>query len=189
MTHAWPNFANFRILLHKPRNSRYRFDNHLSSLAQASPAPTLSRKPSSVPYSRLTHASVADMAGVNDMYQYSMPWFVNLFVKSIDDSEKSDDIPTRLKTLADWFTYSLYENICRSLFEAHKLLFSFSVTIKILQGDKKIDPEEWRFFLSGSSGSRVEAANPDPSWITSAVWTQITSLSWPRQTDERGRLQ
>ena len=33
------------------------------------------------------------------MYQYSMPWFVNLFVKSIDESEKSDEIPTRLATL------------------------------------------------------------------------------------------
>ena len=26
---------------------------------------------------------VADMGSVNEMYQYSMPWFVNLYVKSI----------------------------------------------------------------------------------------------------------
>ena len=95
---------------------------------------------------------VADMAVVNDMYQYSMPWFVNLFVKSIDESEKSDDIPTRLKTLADWFTYSLYENICRSLFEAHKLLFSFTVCIKIMQGQGRIDP------TSGASSSAARRA-------------------------------
>merc|ERR1719313_1452851 len=37
---------------------------------------------------------VADMATVTSMYQYSMPWFVNLYIKSIEDSEKSDDVPT-----------------------------------------------------------------------------------------------
>jgi dynein heavy chain len=120
---------------------------------------------------------VADMGSVNDMYQYSMPWFVNLYVKSIEDSEKSDDIPTRLKTLADWFTYSLYENICRSLFEAHKLLFSFTVCIKIMQGQGRIDPDEWRFFLSGSSGGVENVANPAPEWLTSQVWTPLCSLS------------
>jgi dynein heavy chain len=120
---------------------------------------------------------VADMGNVDPMYQYSMPWFVNLFVKAIEDSAKADDIAQRLVILGDFFTYLLYENICRSLFEAHKLLFSFIVAIKILQGDGKINADEWRFFLSGSSGSKVEAANPDFSWITSAVWGAITSLA------------
>eukprot|EP00965_Chrysotila_dentata_P092804 3064457-Pleurochrysis_carterae.AAC.1 len=120
---------------------------------------------------------VADMASVDPMYQYSMPWFVNLFMRAIDDSEKSEDIEERLKTLSDFFTCSLYENICRSLFEAHKLLFSFCVAIKILQGDGKINADEWRFFLSGSSGSKVDEPNPDESWLTAAVWGSLTSLA------------
>ena len=45
---------------------------------------------------------VADMGSVNDMYQYSMPWFVQLFVKAIEDSEKTDVITDRLKILADF---------------------------------------------------------------------------------------
>ena len=119
---------------------------------------------------------VADMASVDPMYQYSMPWFVNLYTKSIEDSEKSEDIPSRLKLLADYFTYSLYENICRSLFEAHKLLFSFIVCIKILQGQGNIDGEEWRFFLSGSSGATDEVVNPAPTWLTAQIWTPLCSL-------------
>ena len=49
----------------------------------------------------------------------------------------------------NYFTYSLYENVCRSLFEKHKLLFSFVLTIKIMQGDNKVDINEWRYLLSG----------------------------------------
>jgi len=120
---------------------------------------------------------VADMGSVDPMYQYSMPWFVNLFVKAIENSEKSEDISERLVILGDFFTYLLYENICRSLFEAHKLLFSFCVAVKILQGDGRINAEEWRFFLSGSSGSQVDALNPDPDWITSAMWRGVASLA------------
>lgn len=111
------------------------------------------------------------------MYQYSMPWFVQLFVKAIEDSEKADVLADRLKILADFFTYLLYENICRSLFEAHKMLFSFTVCIKIMQGQKLIDPDEWRFFLSGSSGSAVPSPNPSRDWITERVWGAITLLA------------
>ena len=82
--------------------------------------------------------------------------------------------PTQL--LADWFTYSLYENICRSLFEAHKLLFSFTVCIKIMQGQGKIDSDEWRFFLSSSSGAVDSVPNPAPTWLTAQVWTPLCSL-------------
>jgi len=118
---------------------------------------------------------VADMGKVNDMYQYSMPWFVNLYIKSIEDSEPSEDIPTRLSNLADWFTYSLYENICRSLFEAHKLLYSFTVCIRIMQGQGKIDSDEWRFFLSASSGAVDDVPNPAP-WLNPQIWTPLCSL-------------
>ncbi|CAM9695256.1 unnamed protein product, partial [Sphacelaria rigidula] len=67
------------------------------------------------------------------MYQYALPWFNTLFCKSIGLTPPAPDLEGRLQNLCDCFTAAVYVNVCRSLFETHKLLFSFLLAIKILQ--------------------------------------------------------
>jgi dynein heavy chain, axonemal len=103
------------------------------------------------------------------MYQYSLQWFVRLFVMSVENSPPSKELQERLETMNSYFTFSLYENVCRSLFEKHKLLFSFVLTIKIRQGDNKINTREWRYLLSGPSGDIAIPPNPT-KWIPDNQW-------------------
>ena len=124
----------------------------------------------------ILYFTIADLAMIDPMYQYSLQWFVNLFVGAIEQAPPSDDLNVRLTTLNDYFTKSLYENVCRSLFETHKTLFSFLLTVRILQGDSKIDMVEWRFLVAGAATSK-QVVNPDPSWVTDAVWSSLLSLS------------
>jgi len=53
--------------------------------------------------------------------------------------------------LIDDVTKSFYLNICRGLFEVDKLLYSFLNASSILKRADKISPEEWNFFLRGST--------------------------------------
>ena len=69
----------------------------------------------------------------------------------VENSAPSADHETRLHNLNTYFTYSLYENICRSLFEVHKLLFSLLLTNKILSSRGEMDQDEWRFLLTGTT--------------------------------------
>jgi len=82
------------------------------------------------------------MCNIEPMYQYSLPWFTDLFIFSIAHSEKSNVLETRLKFLAEHFMYNLYCNICRSLFEKDKILFSFVMAIKLESSKGHVDLEE-----------------------------------------------
>ena len=92
---------------------------------------------------------ITDLANIDPMYQYSLTFFVFLFTTAIQNSEPSEDIEERLNNLNDEFLYSLYRNICRSLFEKDKLIFSFLLNIKLMELSGELDAEESRFFLTG----------------------------------------
>jgi len=58
---------------------------------------------------------------------------VNIFVDAITNSDKNDELAVRLLNIKNEFLYSLYCNVCISLFEKDKLLFSFSMAIKLIE--------------------------------------------------------
>jgi dynein heavy chain len=129
-------------------------------------------------YSSVLFFCIAELASIEPMYQYSLPWYINLFVNSISLSEKSSDLETRLLNLRTHFTDSLYCNVCRSLFEKDKLVFSFLLTTSIMRGENKLDSDEWRFLITGGIGvSKDATANPAESWISEKAWMEISRLS------------
>lgn len=111
------------------------------------------------------------------MYQYSLTWFINLYIQSIANSTKSSDLQERIQNLNDHFTLSIYNNVCRSLFEKDKLLFSFILCIGILKGKGEVDEDTWRFLLTGGVALENPHPNPFPQWLSDKSWGEIVRVS------------
>ncbi|KXZ54227.1 hypothetical protein GPECTOR_5g319 [Gonium pectorale] len=121
--------------------------------------------------------AISDLAAVDPMYQYSLGWFISLFVRAIDEAPRAATVEQRGDSLNETFTYSLYVNVCRSLFEKHKLMFSLLLATKILQNQGRIDAREWRFLLAGPTSSEITQPNPAPDWLTDKAWNELINLS------------
>lgn len=118
-----------------------------------------------------------DLSNIDPMYQYSLEWYVRIFLGSIASAEQSDDLEQRIVNINEYFTFSLYSNVCRSLFEKHKLLFSFLLCARILQNDNKIDMDEWHHLIAGGAVTAKQLPNPAPDWISERMWMDLLTLT------------
>ena len=143
-------------------------------------------KPVAFRVSRLFFVLV-QMMNVDPMYQYSLDFYKMIYERALDNgnSIEKGKRNEKVKFFIKEFTSLLYENICRSLFEEHKLLFSMLMLFKIIEktvdDPSKIllDARDVRFMMVG--GSRVEMSRPNPTgeggWMTDKMWASILQIS------------
>ncbi|KAI8915474.1 dynein heavy chain and region D6 of dynein motor-domain-containing protein [Powellomyces hirtus] len=119
-----------------------------------------------------------DLATVDPMYQFSLDAYTELFDKSISKSKRAEDLLERIGNLNDYHTYAVFKNTCRGLFESHKLLFVFQMTIKIMAAAGKLAKEEYDFLLRGGQVLDRDRQLPNPysEWVNESAWDDITEL-------------
>ena len=124
---------------------------------------------------------VSSLANVEPMYQYSLPCFIMLFENSIKNAEKHEVLHDRISALNDYFTFSIYNQVCRSLFEKDKLLFAFALCISIYGHNLgEISLDEFRFLITGGveiSSGFVEDLEKKPAWLSAKPWIEYVKLS------------
>lgn len=125
---------------------------------------------------------LADLMNVDPMYQYSLKFFCMIYERALDRADGKVDKNERSKRrdfFIKKFTSLLYKNVCRSLFEKDKLLFSFLMCMKIMEEQNMLDVVETRFLMTGATSVEMPRANPsgDNGWLSDKAWVSILELA------------
>eukprot|EP01116_Phalansterium_solitarium_P020979 TRINITY_DN6371_c0_g2_i1.p1 TRINITY_DN6371_c0_g2~~TRINITY_DN6371_c0_g2_i1.p1 ORF type:complete len:1126 (-),score=417.17 TRINITY_DN6371_c0_g2_i1:326-3703(-) len=145
---------------------------------------------------------MADLQVLDPMYQFSLQWFIQLFTSAMlksrpsnyaADPEKQDqhwqtadaEVARRVASLSLFFTEQFYWNVCRAMFQPHKLLFGLSIGLRIQEMSSPIDPAELSMFVNAdipSSGSTLPslatpAQTEPPGWLSHSSWRMLDTLS------------
>ncbi|XP_075210784.1 dynein heavy chain 3, axonemal [Lycorma delicatula] len=140
-------------------------------------------------HSAVLFLCLAELTNIDPMYQYSLVWFIHLYYQSILNSPKSNVLELRLEYLNDYFTYSIYRNVCRSLFEKDKLAFSFILCIGIQAARKEINSDLLAFLLTGGVALDNPYPNPAPSWLSDKSWSEaVRASNLPRLSELRNSI-
>jgi dynein heavy chain len=105
---------------------------------------------------------IADLAGIDPMYQYSLGYIKRLFNKAIEISKKSNVLEERLDILIDNITRMIFTNVSRGLFEAHKIIFSFLIITSINRNSRKVKEMHWNLLLRGAGPITPEELKARP---------------------------
>jgi dynein heavy chain len=116
---------------------------------------------------------IQDLCQIDPMYQYSLPFFTNLFVNAIQEAPLAEELEERADNLNSEFLSSLYRNICRSLFEKDKMIFSFLLAIKLNNMAGDADMNEFKFLLTGGVALGEEYAPKPADWISDNSWAEL----------------
>ncbi|KAL4494234.1 hypothetical protein ABPG73_018753, partial [Tetrahymena malaccensis] len=116
---------------------------------------------------------VLDLALIEPTYQWSLEFYIELFLKGIKTAAPAkDNKENRSKNIINQFQILLYESICRSLLEKDKLIFSFLMCMKILEIEKKINSQTIRFLMVGGTWTSCDHQMPEKaqSWLSNKAW-------------------
>ncbi|CDW77756.1 dynein heavy chain axonemal [Stylonychia lemnae] len=144
----------------------------------------------------LLYFVVADLSKINNMYQFSLAWFTNVFKKSIQMTNqlkpenknaksklqnsqmsmktsigftiKGNSIDDRIELLIKTFTQELYRKICSSIYEKDRMLVTYLMVLRVLEYEDYLDKTLYSYLLIGPK-------NPDYS---EEPPTQDLKLNW-----------
>ena len=126
----------------------------------------------------LIYFVVANFVAIDPMYQYSLEYFIRLFIFCIENATPDpSNLSNRLENLKEFITSHMYKQVCRGLFQRHTLTFSFLMTCSILRTSGKVSEVEFSTMIRGA----VDVSEPIPQipsgvLLTSHQWSTLMTL-------------
>lgn len=120
---------------------------------------------------------LSDMSSVNAMYQFSLTSYLEVFSYSLRKALPHTVLTKRLINIINSLTKNVYDYGCTGMFEKHKLLYSFQMTIKLQQSAGKVTQPELDFFIKGSVTLEKSTKECPAKWLLSQGWEDLLKLS------------
>jgi dynein heavy chain, axonemal len=120
----------------------------------------------------------SSLAEIDSMYQVSLRYFTQLFCNVIEEDAIKMEFDERLRYLLRRVIRAVYLNICRGLFERHKMIYSFLITTAVEKHDSKLTDAELDFLLRGAIGVKSDISEKPDSLvhISEHQWIQCVHL-------------
>lgn len=96
--------------------------------------------------------------------------------QTLATSRKDPTLEGRLRSISDALTYDVYAYTCLGLFERHKLMFSFQMTLKLLEASRPLDPDLLDFFLKGNLSLEKHRRRKPHEWLPEQGWQDLMRL-------------
>lgn len=111
---------------------------------------------------------------ISEMYEYSLTSFLQVFNNSLKEARKDSILENRLRSIIEKLTLNVYDYTCLGIFEVHKLMFSFQMTLNIKEDE--LNKQHLDFFLKGNTSLDEVQTEKPYSWITQNGWKDLQRL-------------
>lgn len=120
--------------------------------------------------------AMSGLSNINKMYEISLAGFLLVFRRALLAAKKDPNVEKRLKNMVHEMTMHMYESTCTGIFERHKLMFSFQMTIMIADGEGQLNRRELDFFLKGDISLEGASRAKPFAWMSDQGWKDLLKL-------------
>ncbi|GMF34281.1 unnamed protein product [Phytophthora fragariaefolia] len=121
---------------------------------------------------------IVDFAAVNAMYQTSLDQFLQLFVRSIEEAERSALASKRVTYILETLTYIVFRYVNRGLYDRHRLSFLLMIALKILVAADCVSTADVTLLLKAGASRKLSSDQPKPfGWMPTGAWLNAVQLA------------
>jgi dynein heavy chain, axonemal len=120
--------------------------------------------------------AMAGLSAISEMYEYSLNSYLAVFYQSLKDAKKDSIVENRIRLIIDKLTQNVFDYTTLGIFEVHKLMFSFQMTIMIKDKDGTLNQTELDFFLKGNTSLDLNFNKKPYDWVPEVGWKDVQKL-------------
>lgn len=124
----------------------------------------------------ILYFAIAVLRLINPMYEYSLSAFQTIFKRSMIEAKADKILANRLENIRRKLTAFVFEYTCLSIFDKHRLMFTFHIKTMIMKYEENLDPIEMDFFLRGNSSLNDPRKPKSIDWMSNMGWKDLDKL-------------